>query len=90
MRTQELLLPVVALLLTAAIGCGPAQKKADPNTKPTESAQAPARKKGTIALSVLTMTNPFFKVIADSMTAEAAKHGYDVLVVSGEFDVAKQ
>lgn len=51
--------------------------------------QAPATK-GTIALSVLTLTNPFFKEIADSMTDEAAKHGYDVIVTSGEFDVAKQ
>jgi ribose transport system substrate-binding protein len=46
--------------------------------------------KGTIGLSVLTMTNPFFKEIADAMTAEADKHGYEVLVYSGEFDVAKQ
>jgi ribose transport system substrate-binding protein len=46
--------------------------------------------KGTIGLSVLTMTNPFFKVIADSLTEEAAKHGYKVDVVSGEFDIAKQ
>ena len=50
----------------------------------------PAATKGTIALSVLTLTNPFFKDIADSLTAEAAKHGYDVIVTSGEFDVAKQ
>ena len=41
-------------------------------------------------LSVLTLTNPFFTVIADSMKEEAAKHGYKVAVVSGEFDVAKQ
>ncbi len=46
--------------------------------------------RGTIALSVLTLTNPFFKEIADSMTDEAARHGYDVIVTSGEFDVAKQ
>jgi ribose transport system substrate-binding protein len=38
----------------------------------------------------LTLTNPFFTVIADSMKEEAAKHGYKVAVVSGEFDVAKQ
>jgi ribose transport system substrate-binding protein len=44
----------------------------------------------TIGLSVLTLTNPFFKEIADTMTEEAAKHGYDVVVVSGEFDVARQ
>jgi ribose transport system substrate-binding protein len=44
----------------------------------------------TIGLSVLTLTNPFFKEIADTMTAEAEQHGYKVLVVSGEFDVARQ
>ena len=46
--------------------------------------------KGVIGLSVLTLTNPFFKEIADSMTATAAEHGYEVMVVSGDFDVAKQ
>ncbi len=45
---------------------------------------------GTIALSVLTMNNPFFKEIADTMTTEAAKSGYKVIAVSGDFDVAKQ
>jgi ribose transport system substrate-binding protein len=48
----------------------------------------PARR--TIGLSVLTLTNPFFKEIADTMAEEADRHGYDVLVVSGEFDVARQ
>jgi ribose transport system substrate-binding protein len=43
-----------------------------------------------IGLSVLTLTNPFFKVIADTLAEEAGKHGYQVLVVSGEFDAAKQ
>ena len=52
--------------------------------------QADPKAKGTIGLSVLTMNNPFFKEIADSMTAEAKKQGYDVLAVSGDFDVAKQ
>ncbi len=49
-----------------------------------------AARRGSIGLSVLTLTNPFFKEIADTMSREAAKHGYEVLVVSGEFDVAKQ
>ena len=39
---------------------------------------------------MLTLTNPFFRDIGDSFTAEAAKHGYDVVVVSGDFDVARQ
>ncbi|HEY8503214.1 MAG TPA: substrate-binding domain-containing protein [Gemmataceae bacterium] len=49
-----------------------------------------AEKKGTIGVSVLTLTNPFFKVIADNITAEAAKHGYDTIILSGDNDVAKQ
>lgn len=49
-----------------------------------------SRGKGTIGVSVLTLTNPFFKVIADNIRDEAAKHGFDVIVVSGENDVARQ
>lgn len=46
--------------------------------------------KGVIGLSVLTLTNPFFKDIGDSLAQEARQHGYTVSVVSGEFDVARQ
>ena len=49
---------------------------------------APARP--VIGLSVLTLTNPFFQEIADNLQKEAAKHGYEVIVVSGEFDPARQ
>jgi len=49
-----------------------------------------AKPKKLIGVSVLTLTHPFFIEISNSLTAEAAKHGYDVLLVSGEFDVAKQ
>jgi ribose transport system substrate-binding protein len=46
--------------------------------------------KGTIGFSALTLTNPFFNVIAENMKSEAEKHGYELLVVSGERDVKKQ
>ncbi len=49
-----------------------------------------AAPKGTIAISVLDASNPFFQVIDKSLTAEAAKYGYKVLAVSGDLDVAKQ
>jgi ribose transport system substrate-binding protein len=42
-----------------------------------------APRKNTIGLSVLTLSNPFFKEIADAMTEEAGKHGFDVVVTSG-------
>ena len=46
--------------------------------------------KGTIGVSVLTLGNPFFSVIANSITEEAAKHGYEVIVVDGNRNVQKQ
>lgn len=77
------------LLLPFCAGCGQT-----PPVGPTPGASADkpaaAKKRGTIGVSVLTLTNPFFKVIADSITTEAAKHGYEVIAVSGDFDVAKQ
>src|SRR5579875_921086 len=75
MTTKCLCLTMVALAGLLAAGC--AEDKAAP-TRPV------------IGLSVLTLTNPFFQEIADNMQKEAAKHGYDVVVVSGEFDAARQ
>ncbi len=46
--------------------------------------------KVTIGVSLLTLQNPFFKVIGDNIAAEAAKHGYEALVVSADGDVARQ
>lgn len=51
---------------------------------------ADAAANGTIGVSLLTLDNPFFKVIGDSLTAEAKKLGYATLVVSGDKDAAKQ
>jgi ribose transport system substrate-binding protein len=75
-------------ILTLTTSCGPREEAA----RPASPGAAPAAKagKGTIGVSVLTLTNPFFKVIADSITEEARKQGYDVIVTSGEFDVARQ
>ena len=78
----------LVLTLLAACGGGPGDR---PGSEGSEGiGKGGSAVKGTIALSVMTLTNPFFKVIADSMTSEAAKFGYEVLVTSGEFDVAKQ
>src|SRR5262245_48302485 len=53
-----------------------------------EEKEPPARP--VIGLSVLTLTNPFFQEMAETLREEAAKHGYEVVVVSGEFDAARQ
>jgi ribose transport system substrate-binding protein len=52
--------------------------------------EVPASSRGTIGASLLTLDNPFFKVIGDSLTAEGEKNGYQVIIVSGDKDVAKQ
>lgn len=41
-------------------------------------------------MTLLALQNPFFKVIGDSVAAEAAKAGYDTIVLSADNDVARQ
>src|SRR5271165_5847259 len=43
-----------------------------------------------IGVSVLTLVHPFFIEIGKALTKEANAHGYEVVLTSGEFDVAKQ
>jgi ribose transport system substrate-binding protein len=46
--------------------------------------------RGTICVSLLALDNPFFKVIGDAIAAEAAKQGFQAVVVSADKDVARQ
>ncbi len=55
---------------------------------PKDGGSAPAAK--VIGYSKMNSNNPFFEVIAENIQSEAAKHGYEVRVVSAEADVAKQ
>ncbi|MSR66075.1 MAG: sugar ABC transporter substrate-binding protein [Pedosphaera sp.] len=80
---RNLLLLVVASAIFA--GCG--QSKPDADNK---GAVPNPKSKGTIGVSLLTLDNPFFKIIGDNITAEARKRGYETIVVSAEKDVAKQ
>ena len=75
---------LMACLLALLGGCG---DKAVDSSQPAASA---SKVQGTIGVSLLTLDNPFFKVIGDSITAEGNKHGYETVVVSGDKDVAKQ
>jgi len=92
--------PLWSLSLAILAGCGspeggepatPEGSSSSTSTSPTSSSPASSgASKGTIGVSVLTLTNPFFKVIGDTITEEGRKRGYDVVVTSGEFDVARQ
>lgn len=68
---------VAAILgLALAAGCGPGGD--------------PAESRPTIGFSALTLQNPFFKNIADTITAEADKQGFDVIVSDADRDVNAQ
>jgi len=78
--------------LAALAGCGP---QSGTEVKPTPQASGPATppaaaQRGTIGFSALTLKNPFFKIIADSLTAEARQHGFSVIVSDAERDVQEQ
>lgn len=80
------------LLLLACVfaffaGC---DRPAPPAADSASAAPAAAKGRGMIGVSLLTLDNPFFKVIGDNITGEGAKRGYETLVVSGDKDVAKQ
>ena len=74
------ILCLAALLLT---GCEKPEQIANTQTATHSS-------KGTIGVSLLTLDNPFFKTIGDSITAEGQKYDYTTMLVSGDKDVAKQ
>ncbi|RFC45876.1 MAG: ribose transport system substrate-binding protein [Verrucomicrobia bacterium] len=70
---------LAAVLLTSC------NKPAQPEAKPSA-----AQTQGTIGVSLLTLDNPFFKTIGDTIASEGLKHNYTTVLVSGDKDVAKQ
>ena len=103
MKTQLRLVSILALPLIGClfVGCGGGSNDnqsgtgtaaaASPATTSTEpDSDTDAKSKGVIGVSLLTLDNPFFKVIGDNITSEAKKHGYETLVVSADKDLAKQ
>ncbi len=76
-----------ACVVAVFTGCN---KSENAGTPPNPEPSTKAESKGTIGVSLLTLDNPFFKVIGDNIAAEGKKRGYDAVVVSGDKDVAKQ
>lgn len=84
---KQMSLVVLGCVLFLAAGCGTSTETAAPKAG---GGAAETKSKGTIGVSLLTLDNPFFKVIGDNITAEGRKRGYEAIVVSGDKDVAKQ
>lgn len=80
---RKTLVPMAGLMAAGVLfaGCG--------GNKGTAPA-AGGEQKGTVGVSLLTMANPFFKVVGDNMQSEGQKMGYDVNITAGEMDPARQ
>jgi ribose transport system substrate-binding protein len=81
------------LLVAVVAGCGsPAAPTGGTSSDAGSTAPAvtPDGARGVIGVSLLTLENPFFKVIGDTITSEAKKHGYETIVLSADKDVSKQ
>ncbi len=61
-------------------GCQSSPDKGENETAPV----------ATIGVSVLTMTHPFFLEMVDELKQEAARHNLEIVLTSGEFDIARQ
>jgi ribose transport system substrate-binding protein len=81
----------LGVLVVGALASGAAcDKSPESETSGAGAGKSSAKSKGLLCLSVLTLDNPFFKVIGDTLAAEGKKQGFDVLVVSGQQNVATQ
>lgn len=69
MKLLSILLIAASLFLS---GCGKSEAKKE------------AKAKKIIGITVMTMSNPFFVELAEAAKAEAAKHGYETIIVGGE------
>ena len=78
------------ILYVAALVAACNSGKSDPSAAGGSQGQGKTPpKRGTIGVSLLTLENPFFKVIGDHITAEGAKYGYDTTVVSADRDAIR-
>lgn len=73
-------------VLVLFTGCAPS----DQTSESSAEAAAVPNQQGTIGVSLLTLKNPFFKVIGDHITTEGKKVGFETIVLSADEDVAKQ
>ena len=53
----------------------------------TESPEQSSASTPILGVSVMTSTNPFFMKLGGTIREEAAKHGYETILVSGDYDV---
>jgi ribose transport system substrate-binding protein len=79
-RRHPALAVAAALLVTLAAGC---------KAKDSAGANGAAASK-TIGVSLLTREHDFYRTLEAGLQDAAAKHGYKLIITTGDFDLAKQ
>lgn len=74
-------LVVAASVAIGTVSCGNEKKPDVVGTKATTPV---------VGVSLLTLANPFFKVMGDAMQAEGKARGYEVVITSADMDPARQ
>lgn len=90
MHFNQLSKLLVVLLLAAGCTASPGTPGPAAPKSGSETAKNSGGGKGVVGVSVLTTINPFFNVIGENLATELSHGGYETLLMSGEFDVARQ
>lgn len=94
MKRRDLFGLFLLVLSSLMMGCNQPSAPNTPSSSGSGSSSSEPNPsgaiRGKIGLSILTSSNPFFIEISDSMKEEAAKAGYEVVVVSGDFNPDRQ
>lgn len=89
MLRRSVLLTLLLTCLTCSLtGCNSQTGEPTGNTDENEKTETTSR--GTIGVSLLTLDNPFFKVIGDNITESAKDYDYETIVLSADKDPATQ
>jgi ribose transport system substrate-binding protein len=88
-KTKYFLTSILIGMTLALTGCGGGDGTGKTGENPSGSKDEKTSK-GVIAYSPLTLSNPFFKVIGDSLAAAAKEHGYETTMLDPNEDVKTQ
>ena len=83
-RSAQRLLTVAVAIGVLVSGC---QRREDAGSGDVRTTTA---KTAVVGVSLLTRTHPFYQDLEAGLREGATKHGYQLIVQAGEFDVAKQ
>lgn len=73
---------VLLSMLILFAGCGGREQAPSPGDQPTS--------KVVVGVTLLTRTHPFYQDLEEGLKEAAKKRNYEILISTGEFDVAKQ